>query len=116
MKKILFLLMMMMPTFAFSQNANKGDTYLVYCVAYNHSNKIELLDNKKSKTLCSKDGKELEFETEAQLLSYLGRRGWRLVSVTRMDSANLNHFYLEKEVTSDEQAKEGLFFKEDRKK
>lgn len=107
---------MMMPVYAFSQNANKGDTYLVYCVTYNHTNKIEWFEGGKPKTLCSEDGKELEFENRAQLLSYLARRGWKLVSVTRMDSATVINCYLVKEVTSDEQAKEGLFFKEDRKK
>lgn len=99
-----------------AQSESTRKEYNVYCVLYNNNSKIEWGCDDKKSTLLGDDGKELKFKTEAALLTYMGRRGWTLVSVWRMDSANLNTFYLTKTVTSDEQAKEGLVFKEDTKK
>lgn len=120
MKKLLLLsFLVLLCTEGFSQNyKGDGEPYqylsvvsadwsITYCTG-----KMEI-DGKTYK-LADENGKPIRFSTNSDLLNYLSKRGWRYAGLHFPEKSihTEYHYVMYKEVTDDEQIKEGIFLKE----
>jgi len=127
MKKI--LLLALFAVFYLGVNAqnykNDGKPYAFYCQLVGQKNlagqlRLKILWNnmKEENNLRDENGKKIEFFTMVDAMNYMSKRGWDYVEcVTYKDGAtNVVHYIFRKYVTTDEEAKEGLYFETDFKK
>ena len=124
MKKVLlFVMLCMMSVSVNAQNyKNDGKPYAFYCQLVGKSNllgqlRVEILwDNKKGEHhLRTEKGKKIEFNSMVDGMNYMSKRGWEYVDCVTYAEGKYNvvHYVFRKYVTNDEEAKEGLYFKED---
>lgn len=124
MKKIMFLLLMFI-----SVNAMAQEPYKVFCellgsgkmmstkltITIDFGQKTSFWTGNAKQYLVDEDGERLEFNSVVDGINYMGKRGWdfeQAYTVT-LSNQNVYHWLLSKEVTSDEQLKEGLMTKEE---
>ena len=90
-----------------------GEPYDAYCtVFYPSSGQPQVaIPNSYNGLLFDKDGKGLRFEDMSVFFTYMSKLGWSFVK-----DLEHNIYLFKKQVTSDEQIKEGLYFAEDFKK
>lgn len=127
MKKIfLIAILATFSSLASAQNyKNDGKPYAYYCqivgwVGLTGQFNFRILwDNKKLEdALCDENGNKVEFVTATEAMNYMTKRGWEYVECPIYDDfgrKDLFHYIFRKYVTTDEEAKEGLYFKEKRK-
>ena len=115
MKKILFLLVFILAT-ASSFAQDKHPFYCTISGTRNHANKIRLeLDwgeQKQPVALRDESNKKIEFNNLTDILNYMSARGWQFVTELTYDGHI--HYLLKKEVSSPEEAKQGLRFDTDK--
>ena len=109
-----------------SQNIkNDGKPYAFYCQLVGFRNlagqlRLKVLwDNMGDENnLRDENGKKIEFQTMVDAMNYMSKRGWDYVEcVTYKDGAsNVVHYIFRKFVTTDAEAKDGLYFETDFKK
>ena len=114
MKKILFMLMFVLATS--SSFAQERHPY--YCTisgTYNLAMKIRLQlewgEQKKLVALRYENNKKIEFNNLTDILNYMSERGWQFVTALSYDKCI--HYLLKKDVSSPEEAKQGLRFSTD---
>lgn len=120
MRKLLLLsLLVLFCSNGFSQNYNgdgkpyqyysiiSADWSISYCVG-----KMEIDGN--TYKLVDENGKPIKFKTDSDLLNYLSKRGWRMVGIHFPEESihTVYRYMMYKDVTDDEQIKEGLSLKE----
>lgn len=114
MKKILFLLVFIL-TAASSFAQEKHPYYCAISGTYNLAMKIRLElewgEQKQSVALRDEDGKKIEFNNLTDILNYMSARGWQFVTELNYDGHI--HYLLKKDVSSPEEAKQGLRFSTD---
>ena len=122
MKKLILLFLFMLTSFTLSaQNyKNDGKPYYFYCqmtAFMNLAGKLRLTlqwDNQLyDENLRDENGKKIEFASVVDMLNYMSKRGWELNQTYTIQ--NVVRFLFRKLVTTDEEAKEGLHFKSDKK-
>ena len=124
MKKIVILIMLCMIGFsAKAQNyKNDGKPYAFYCQLVGFKNfaaqlRLKVLwDNiKEDNNLRDENGKKIEFYTMVDAMNYMSKRGWDYVECVtyKEGTSNVVHYIFRKYVTTDEEAKEGLYFETD---
>lgn len=119
MKKIIVILMMMLPMVVNAQRVDKpGEPYDYFVTVkgiQNMSKKIKYFiewpDDKIARTPYDSDGNKVEFYSYTNMFLYMSKRGWSFVSQFTYDGV-LN-FVFKKAVTSDKQAKEYFYFEDD---
>lgn len=114
MKKILFMLMFVLAT-ASSFAQEKHPYYCTINGMQNLAAKIRLQlewgEQKKLVSLRDENNKKIEFNNLTDILNYMSDRGWQFV--TALHYNNCIHYLLKKEVSSPEEAKQGLRFSTD---
>ena len=92
-----------------------------YCTisgTYNLAMKIRLElewgEQKQLVALRNEEGKKIEFNNLTDILNYMSARGWQFV--TELDYDGHIHYLLKKDVSSPEEAKQGLRFDTDKEK
>lgn len=115
MKRILFLLMFVMAT-ASSIAQEKHPYYCTISGTRNLANKIRLElewgEQKQSVALRDENNKKIEFNNLTDILNYMSARGWQFVTELNYDGHI--HYLLKKDVSSPEEAKQGLRFDTDK--
>lgn len=128
MKKFIYLLFLLQ-TFALNTNAQNykddGKPYDVYCIvayfgsAKNFSAMLVFDKCDKKNFMVDQNGDKIVFNSCADLFTYMGKRGWKLVPSSpsvSMTGYTLNEWLFVKTVISDSDAKEGLYVESDFKK
>lgn len=114
MKKILFLLVFIL-TAASSFAQEKYPYYCTISGTRNLANKIRLElewgEQKQSVALRDENNKKIEFNNLTDILNYMSARGWQFVTELTYDGHV--HYLLKKEVSSPDEAKQGLRFSTD---
>ncbi len=124
-KLFLALLLAMLSLGINAQTVTKTDDgkYNVYCevVGYNTFGigKLKVMldmgySTKEENSLYGDNGKQIKFNSMMEVLDYMGKRGWKLVStyfVTMMGKQNVAHYVLEKRVANDNEKTKGLTIK-----
>lgn len=126
MKKVLFILMLVLASMSVSaQNAKgNGEKYDVYCEIVGTSKLLSTkvtvqVDFGQSKwenaNLYDKDGKKIKFNSMMDALDYMGKRGWKLCQTYAIGSGGsyVYHYIMVKNVTSDAEITENLDLKKD---
>ena len=115
MKKILFLLMFVLAT----ESSIAQEKYPYYCTisgTYNLAMKIRLElewgEQKQLAALRDENNKKIEFNNLTDILNYMSARGWQFVTELNYDGHI--HYLLKKDVSSPEDAKQGLRFDTDK--
>lgn len=119
MKKVFIIMFLLISIGANAQNLkNDGKPYAFYCQLVGKLNlaaklRVEILwDNKKGEhQLRDEKGEKIEFNSMVDGMNYMSKRGWDYVECVTY--GNVVHYIFRKYVTNDEEAKEGLYFKED---
>ena len=115
MKKILFLLMFVLAS-ASSIAQEKHPYYCTISGTYNLTMKIRLElewgEQKQLVALRDENNKKIEFNNLTDILNYMSARGWQFVTELNYDGHI--HYLLKKEVSSPEEAKQGLRFDTDK--
>ena len=115
MKKVLFLLMFVLAT-ASSIAQEKHPYYCAISGTRNLANKIRLElewgELKQNAALRDENGKKIEFNNLTDILNYMSARGWQFV--TELNYDGYIHYLLKKDVSSPEEAKQGLRFDTDK--
>lgn len=122
MKKFLLTaLLCTILTGAYAQNyKNDGKPYAFFCQIVGEENlvgqlRIKVLwDNKKTEqNMRDEKGQKIEFGSMTDALNFFSKRGWEYVDCAFFGSKGnyTIHYLMKKMVTSDEEAKEGLYFK-----
>ena len=115
MKKILFLLMFVLAT-ASSIAQEKYPYYCTISGTYNLAMKIRLElewgEQKQLAALRDENNKKIEFNNLTDILNYMSARGWQFVTELNYDGHI--HYLLKKDVSSPEEAKQGLRFDTDK--
>lgn len=114
MKKIVFALLVMFSLPAFSQRVDKpGEPYDAFCKVFCQTtgNYSIYIPNGYEGSLYDKDGNLLKFKDMSDVFTYLSKNGWIYVSYIE---SNIHLF--KKQVKTDEEIKDGLYFKDDFKK
>lgn len=115
MKKILFMLMFALVT-ASSFAQEKHPYYCTISGTRNLANKIRLElewgEQKQSVALRDENNKKIEFNNLTDILNYMSARGWQFVTELNYDGHI--HYLLKKDVSSPEEAKQGLRFDTDK--
>lgn len=115
MKKILFLLVFILAT-ASSFAQDKHPYYYTISGTRNLANKIRLElewgEQKQPVALRDESNKKIEFNNLTDILNYMSARGWQFVTELTYDGHI--HYLLKKEVSSPEEAKQGLRFDTDK--
>ena len=120
MRKLLFLFFLLVNININAQNfKNDGKPYEVYCQIYGQlqaSGKILykriLWPEFDSRTkLTDEKGNKLEFNNVLEAMNYLSKRGWTYVGNNTYH--DMIFYTLKKIVLNDQEAREGLHFKED---
>lgn len=128
MKKIIimFALVLGVALNAGAQSLN-GEKYATYCEMMGYSNfgvgKLKVLldfgsvpNTKQSESIYGEDGKKMKFNSVVDAINYMAKRGWTVKANYALSEGSrglVNHFLLEKWVTSDSEVKEGLITKND---
>ena len=111
MKKILFMMMFALVT-ASSFAQEKHPYYCTISGTYNLAMKIRLElewgEQKQLVALRNEEGKKIEFNNLTDILNYMSARGWQFVTELNYDGHI--HYLLKKDVSSPEEAKQGLRF------
>ena len=117
MKKL--LLSTLFAIAALSCNA-QSEKYPYYCMINGFRNlagqvRIEVEWGEKPDLVYLRDerGKKIEFNNLTDILNYMSKRGWEFMSTAYYDDRV--HYLLKKNVSSPEEAKEGLRFDTDKK-
>jgi len=120
MKKILFafLLSLLCVTASAQNYKNDGKPYAVYCQlisyeTFSGKTKVKILWNnmKEETALCDEKGEKIDLQNLIDAMNYMSKRGWEFVQCERYNDEY--HYILKKQVTSDQEAKEGLYFQTD---
>lgn len=120
MKKIILLFIVMLMTVgANAQNyKNDGKPYDYFCMMQGFKNlsgvlRIQIIWDKKEKHeyLRDENGEKVEFKSIVDMLNYMSKRGWTYVEQVVYDK--VQNYVFKKTVTSDAEAKEGLYFESD---
>lgn len=115
MKKFLFLLVFIL-TAASSFAQAKHPYYCTISGTYNLAMKIRLElewgEQKQPVALRNEEGKKIEFNNLTDILNYMSARGWQFVTELNYDGHI--HYLLKKDVSSPEEAKQGLRFDTDK--
>lgn len=115
MKKILFLLVFIL-TAASSFAQEKHPYYCTISGTRNLANKIRLElewgEQKQYVALRDENNKKIEFNNLTDILNYMSARGWQFV--TELTYEGCIHYLLKKEVSSPDEAKQGLRFSTDK--
>ena len=123
MKKIIFIFMLALISIPISaQNLDKpGEPYYYYCQILGKKNlagviRLTILwDNQEEENdIRDEQGNKIKFANMVDAMNYMSKRGWDYVDASTYD--NVYHYVFRKLVKSDEEAKNGLYFKEDFKK
>lgn len=126
MKKIILTFLMLLPLMAFSQEGSRK----VYCelvgtgkflsskvtVKVDFGQSTSYWSGNSKQGLVDENGKSKEFNSMVDAMNYLGAFGWEFVQayvVTENSNQNVYHWLLSKEVTTDNELKEGLKTKAD---
>lgn len=119
MKKLLILMMtilLCLPMFA--QNyENDGKPYYFYCQisgSFNLGGKLRLSilwKDKEENELRNEKGEKIEFKNMIEIINYMSKRGWEYVESN--PSTNSLSYLFKKQVTKDEDAHKGIYFKSD---
>ena len=126
MKKLFYLVIFCL-TFSLNTNAqnykNDGKPYDYYCiVCYNGASRnfsaILVFDKPDKKNLMvDQNGEKIRFKSCADLFTYMSKRGWKLIpsphNVSLSGTTIDTEWLFVKTVTSDEEAKEGLYVESD---
>lgn len=124
MKKVLFLMLMFV-----SLNVMAQEPYKVFCellgtgkfmstkvaVTIDFGQRTSFWTQGSNQYLVDEAGQKLEFNSMVDAMNYMGKRGWKFEQayVVTTSQQNVYHWLLSKEVTSDEQLKEGFVTKAD---
>lgn len=104
MKKLLLLLLMMLPMVADAQRVDKpGEPYEFFCVLKVETLYTNITVNDSQRELLDDNGKRIQFWNPANAINYMTKRGW--LYVEKIDE---KRFIFKKTVTSDEQAMQYL--------
>lgn len=116
MKKLLLVALVSIATLPCFAQSGK---YPYYCTINGSQNlamkiriEIEWGESKDKVYLRDEKGKKIEFNNLTDILNYMSKRGWEFVSVTYQDK--VVHYLLKKNVSSPEEAKQGLRFNTDK--
>lgn len=121
-KLVIFALLALLSIPVSAQNLDKpGEPYYFYCQILGNKNlagKLRLTilwDNQDDENdIRNEKGEKIEFKTMVDCMNYMSKRGWDYVEATTY--GNVYHYVFRKLVKSDEEAKKGIYFKEDFKK
>ncbi len=127
MKKVVLLALFTIFSLGVNAQNYKNDVkpYAFYCQLVGMKNlagqlRLKILWNniREENNLRDENGKKIEFFTMVDAMNYMSKRGWDYVDcVTYKDGTNnVVHYIFRKYVTTDEEAKEGLYFETDFKK
>ena len=108
-----------------AQSVTKTDDgkYSVYCTVEGYNflgiGKVKVMldmgyNSGQLNSLYDDEGKKIKFNTMVQVLDYMAKRGWRLVStyyVSESQTKNVVNYVIEKRVSEDSQKIEGLNIK-----
>ena len=123
MRKYYLILLLFFSLNLSAQNyKNDGEPYDFYCQIYGELQmsgqilfkRIIWEDYGRRTKLTDEKGKDLEFKNIVDAMNYLSKRGWSFVSSNAY--ADMFFYTFKKTVKTDEEAKIGLYFKEDFKK
>ena len=117
MRKIVFLLMLMLSNFAYSQ---KNEMHRVYCELLGSSKFLSTkvtvsIDfgqdgNMWESKLVDEKGKAMKFNSMVDAMNYMGRLGWKFEQayVVTVGQQNVYHWLLSKEILENEAIKDGF--------
>ncbi|MCG0292636.1 hypothetical protein [Phocaeicola vulgatus] len=117
MRKIVFLLMLMLSNFAYSQ---KNEMHRVYCELLGSSKFLSTkvtvsIDfgqdgNMWESKLVDEKGKAMTFNSMVDAMNYMGRLGWKFEQayVVTVGQQNVYHWLLSKEILENEAIKDGF--------
>lgn len=117
MRKIVFLLMLMLSNFAYSQ---KNEMHRVYCELLGSSKFLSTkvtvsIDfgqdgNMWESKLVDEKGKATTFNSMVDAMNYMGRLGWKFEQayVVTVGQQNVYHWLLSKEILENEAIKDGF--------
>lgn len=124
MKRILFLLLAFI-----SLNVMAQEPYKVFCelvgnakfmstkivVTVDFGQKVQFWSGSAKQYLVNDEGEKLEFNSMVDAMNYMGKRNWKFEQAYVVTASNQSvyHWLLSKEVTSDDQIKEGFMTKEE---
>lgn len=128
MKQLIYLLFLLL-TFVLNTNAqnykNDGKPYDVYCIVFhaspskNFSAMLVFDKTDKKNVMVDENGEKIVFKSCADLFTYMGKRGWKLIpsphSVSMTGYTFIEWLFV-KTVISDSDAKEGLYVESELKK
>ena len=123
MKKLLFFFALLLASiFVKAQDTIKTvEPYYFYCQVRGvmqisgriEPSKIIWSGEKKEMVLTDENGRDLWLDNMADVMNYMSKRGWELDNVFVLDHNSWFYYIFKKKVTSDEEAKAGLYFKTD---
>lgn len=125
MKKFLLFLMSAFISMQISaQNLDKPDEpYYFYCqvlsdLTLSGKMKVRILwnDQNTGTDICNEKGERIEFKTMVDVMNYMSKRGWDFVDSKINPNGSVYYYMFRKLVKSDEEAKKGIYFKENFKK
>lgn len=97
---------------------NDGKPYDFFCQLLGYENlsgqlRLKILWNneKEENNLRDEKGNKIEFQTMTDAMNYMSKRGWEYVECVNYEK--VCHYIFKKKVTSDKEAKEGLYFQND---
>ena len=104
MKKILFVLLTMMPLCGMAQNYQEdGGKYDVYCDVKEYIS-ISVTINNENFKIVDKDDNDVKTKEITEVLNLLSKRGWRLVDISVVRGTGQyddRHYIMKKEIISD---------------
>lgn len=125
MKKILFVLLLMISITASSQNkvycellgSQKFMSSKVY-VTVDFGQATSFWTGYSKQYLVDENGKAKDFNSMVDAMNFMGKLGWKFEQayVLTVSSQNVMHWLLSKDITNDEEIKKGITTKEDFKK
>lgn len=99
---------------------NNGKPYYCYCqigISSNMSGKIRLdiiwQDKDEQSEFRDEKGVKIEFKNRIDVINYMSKRGWEVVDSHVLGNGSIIFYLLKKQVTKDEDAKQGIYFKSD---
>ena len=117
MRKIVFLLMLVLSNFAYSQ---KDEMHRVYCELLGSSKFLSTKvtvsvdfgqdGNMWESKLVDENGKAMTFNSMVDAMNYMGRLGWKIEQsyVVTVGQQNVYHWLLSKEILENEAIKDGF--------
>lgn len=122
MKKYLLIAIMLLSISVHAQNAKMdGKPYEYMCIIKGVENlsgvlrlTLEWPDQEESHNIRDEKGRKIEFKNMTDAFNYMTKRGWTYVDAIAVN--RVYNFIFKKLVTSDQEAKESIYFKEDFKK